>query len=709
MIQTGQQDLLRAADDLAARLPARLAVFARLAYNYRWSWMPGGPDVFREVDPYRWSMRRENPIRLLLDSPDDALIEAAKDRSLVARAEAMEQTLKAELADPVATGSNARPIVFLCAEYGIHRSLPTYAGGLGVLAGDVLKEASDRRLPLVGVGILYRQGYFHQRVDTSGWQHEYWIESDPDRLPAALVTGPDGQPLTVMVNLWGRGVRLQIWRVDVGRVPLFLLDAQRSDNDRMDRWITARLYIGDRKIRLAQYALLGIGGIRALRAMGIDPAVVHLNEGHAALAPVELAREAMVDGRSLEDALQDARGRTVFTTHTPIPAGNESYVPEEVSSVLGGYPMELGLSEGEFFDLGRPRPEPDEQFGVTVLGIRMSRQVNGVSRRHGEVTRALWHGLFPEQPVEAVPIGHVTNGVHVPTWMAPPMRALLDQHLAPGWIERASDPATWEPVEDIPDEELWGVRSALRAELVDYVRDRSVGDRLAREEPADYAEAAARAFDPSILTVGFARRVAAYKRLPLLIHDPGRMLQLVGGDHPMQVVLAGKAHPQDEEAKRVLQAVFSLKLDPHVAERIAFLEDYDMGMAARLVWGCDVWVNVPRPPLEASGTSGMKSALNGGLNLSVMDGWWEEAFDGQNGWAIPGDPSLDVATQDLQDAAALYDLLEDEVCHDFYRRDERGIPRAWVRRMKASLRTIGPRYSATRMLDEYLGRVYELT
>ena len=278
MIQTGQQDLLRAADDLAARLPARLAVFARLAYNYRWSWMPGGPDVFRDVDPYRWSMRRENPIRLLVDSPDDALIEAAKDRSLVARAEAMEQTLKAELADPVATGSNARPIVFLCAEYGIHRSLPTYAGGLGVLAGDVLKEASDRHLPMVGVGILYRQGYFHQRVDTSGWQHEYWIESDPDRLPAALVTGPDGQPLTVMVNLWGRGVRLQIWRVDVGRVPLFLLDAQRADNDRMDRWITARLYIGDRKIRLAQYALLGIGGIRALQAMGIDPAVVHLNE-----------------------------------------------------------------------------------------------------------------------------------------------------------------------------------------------------------------------------------------------------------------------------------------------------------------------------------------------------------------------------------------------------------------------------------------------
>src|SRR5438105_3587314 len=615
MIQTGQQDLLRAADDLAARLPARLAVSARLAYNYRWSWMSGGPDVFRDVDPYRWSMRRENPIRLLVDSPDDALIEAAKDRSLVARAEAMEQTLKAELADPDATGSNARPIVFLCAEYGIHRSLPTYAGGLGVLAGDVLKEASDRHLPMVGVGILYRQGYFHQRVDTSGWQHEYWIESDPDRLPAALVTGPDGQPLTVMVNLWGRGVRLQIWRVDVGRVPLFLLDAQRSDNDRMDRWITARLYIGDRKIRLAQYALLGIGGIRALRAMGIDPAVVHLNEGHAALAPVELAREAMVDGRSLEDALQDARGRTVFTTHTPIPAGNESYVPEEVSRVLGGYPMELGLSEGEFFDLGRQRPEPDEQFGVTVLGIRMSRQVNGVSRRHGEVTRALWHGLFPDRPVEAVPIGYVTNGVHVPTWMAPPMRALLDQHLPPGWIERAADPATWEPVQDIPD----------------------------------------------------------------------------------------------EEAKRVLQAVFSLKLDPHVAERIAFLEDYDMGMAARLVWGCDVWVNVPRPPLEASGTSGMKSALNGGLNLSVMDGWWEEAFDGQNGWAIPGDSSLDVATQDLQDAAALYDLLEDEICHDFYRRDERGVPRAWVRRMKASLRTIGPRYCATRMLDEYLGRVYELT
>jgi starch phosphorylase len=322
----------------------------------------------------------------------------------------------------------------------------------------------------------------------------------------------------------------------------------------------------------------------------------------------------------------------------------------------------------------------------------------------------MWQQLFPDHPVESVPIGHVTNGVHLPTWMAPAMGSLLSRYLPEGWPRRADDPGVWAAVDEIPDQELWAARNTLRADLVDYVRDRSVGDRLAREEPADYAEAAARAFDPRVLTVGFARRVAGYKRLPLLIQDPTRVLQLVDGDRPVQIVLAGKAHPQDEEAKRVLQRVFSLKLEPHVAERVAFLEDYDMGMATRLVWGCDLWVNVPRPPLEASGTSGMKSAMNGGLNLSVLDGWWEEAFDGSNGWAIRSDPDAqDLATQDLGDAAALYDILEGQVCREFYERDEDGIPRAWVRRMRASLRTIAPRYCATRMLDEYLERVYEVT
>jgi starch phosphorylase len=704
----GEQELQTAQAALAARLPEPLEVLARLAYNYRWSWMPDGPEVFRDVDAFRWAMRRENPVRLLLEAPGDSLVAAAQDRRLLDRAHAVDDAVQADLDRPLATGSMDAPVVFLCAEYGVHRSLPTYSGGLGVLAGDILKEASDLAIPMVGVGILYRQGFFHQQIDRSGWQNEYWMESDRDRLPAALVLGDDGRPLTISVPIRGQDVQAQIWRVDVGRIPLFLLDSQLAENSRMARWITARLYTGDRKVRLSQYALLGVGGIRALRAMGIDPAVVHLNEGHAALAPVELAREGVALGMSIEDALASGRERTVFTTHTPVPAGNETYSPNEIGDVLRGYPEQLGMDEQQFLNLGRHRPEEFEPFGVTVLGLKLSRNANAVSRRHGHVARAMWQHLFPDLPPDDVPIGHVTNGVHIPTWMAPPMRSLLDEYLGEGWLEAAADPATWKQVDDIPDQALWRVRSELRARLVEYVRDRSISDRLAREEPADFAEAAANAFDPDTLTLGFARRVAAYKRLRLLIHDAGRVVSLIDGHDgvPIQVVLAGKAHPQDEEAKRILQSVFSLKLEGQAAERVTYLEDYDMGMAAALVSGCDVWINVPRPPLEASGTSGMKSALNGGLNLSVLDGWWEEAYDGSNGWAIAGDPTTDAATQDARDAAAFYGLLENEVTRDFYDRDESGVPRAWVRRIKASLKTVGPMYSASRMMGQYLDEIY---
>jgi starch phosphorylase len=603
-----------------------------------------------------------------------------------------------------------RPIAFLCAEYGVHRSLPTYGGGLGVLAGDILKEASDMALPFVAVGILYRQANFHQRFDLSGWQHEYWIESDPDRLPAALVTGFDGLPVTITVPLRGREVVLQIWRVDVGRVPLYLLDAARPENSRADRWITARLYVGDRTIRLAQYAVLGIGGVRALRALGIDPAVIHLNEGHAALAPLELARVAVAEGHPFRDALAGARERTVFTTHTPVPAGNETYGAEEIRRVLGDVSSYLETDEASVLGLDRSRPEdPDEPLGLTVLGIRASRSTNAVSRTHGQVSRLMWHHLFPGGSVEDVPIRHVTNGVHLPTWMAPPMRWLLDLYLGEGWHRRAADPSTWEGVQDIPDEELWSVRAQVRADLVEYVRDRAVLDRLARGESTEYAEAGGRAFDPNALTLGFARRVAAYKRLSLLIHEPDRAHQLLHGPRPVQVVLAGKAHPSDEEAKQILKQVFSEKWGLNDAERVVFLEDYDMGVAARLVAGCDVWINVPRPPLEASGTSGMKSAVNGGLQLSVLDGWWAEAYDGTNGWALSGEVDGDHDAQDARDGRALYDLLEREVVPSFYDRDRSGIPADWVRRVKASLITIGPRFCATRMMREYLETTYRIS
>jgi starch phosphorylase len=442
--------------------------------------------------------------------------------------------------------------------------------------------------------------------------------------------------------------------------------------------------------------------------MDIDPAVLHLNEGHAALAPLELAREEVVAGVPSGEAIEAARRRTVFTTHTPVPAGNESFFPDEVLKLLGSFPAELGLGPKELLDLGRIRPEEDEPFGVTVLGLRLSRRAGGVSRRHGQVARAMWRGLYPERREDEVPIAHVTNGVHLPTWMARPMRSLLDRWQTDGWEQRASDPDAWAGIERIPDEELWAVRSELRSAVVDWVRDRGVADRLGREEPPEYGEGAASAFDPEALTIGFARRVVAYKRLPLLIQHLPRILQLADEAMPVQVIVAGKAHPQDEEAKRILQSVFGLKFESHLAERVVFLQDYDLAMAARLVSGCDVWLNVPRPPLEASGTSGMKAALSGGLNLSVLDGWWEEGFEDGNGWAIRSDPGLDEATQDASDAAALFDLLRNEVLPEFYERDARGVPGRWVRRVKTSLRTIGPRFCATRMLQDYVRSVYEL-
>jgi len=442
--------------------------------------------------------------------------------------------------------------------------------------------------------------------------------------------------------------------------------------------------------------------------MAIDPGVFHLNEGHAAMAPLELVREEVAAGASFDEAVESARSRTVFTTHTPVAAGNETFSPEEIMRVLGGLPSELGVEPASVLGLGRMRPEDiGDEFGITVLGLRLSRASNGVSAPHGRVARAMWQPLYRDAFSEDdVPIGHVTNGVHVGSWMAPAMRELLDRYLPEGWLDRTEDPAVWAAVKDIPDEELWATRSALRSSLVEWIRDRATNDRLAREEPSRYVRAVATGFDPDGLTVGFARRVAAYKRLTLLVYDPARVSNLLDGPASVQVVLAGKAHSQDDEAKRRLQELFELKWRSELVGRVAYLEDYDLAVASHLVWGCDVWVNLPRPPLEASGTSGMKSALNGGLNVSVLDGWWEEAWDETNGWGIASDGSADPAVQDRRDATAFYDLVEREVIPMFFDRDEHGVPHEWVQRVKRSLITNGPRFSATRMMKDYLRTMY---
>jgi starch phosphorylase len=698
----GREDNERAASALVARVPWPLGVLGRLAYNYRWAWADDGPDVFRAVDPHRWRVCGGNPVRLLQEASSECLLRAAADASLVARAEAIEQTVQADLARPYATTAGAtedRPVAFFCAEFGIHASLPIYSGGLGALAGDILKEASDLAWPTVAVGLMYRRGYFRQRIDASGWQQEYWQLTDPERTPSVLVTEPGSRrPLRVTIPVGAHDVTVQVWRVDVGRVPLFLLDADVPENDRVSRWITSRLYDGDPDTRLSQYVLLGAGGMAVLRALGIDPSIVHMNEGHAAFAALDLARDG---------GLEAARAKTVFTTHTPVPAGNDTYPPDQVVEKLARLAEAVGIDTATLIRLGRTNPDDEwEPFGVTQFALRMSRAANGVSRRHGDVARGMWHGLWPDRDPGAVPIGHVTNGVHVPSWVGAPMRRLLDRHLGEGWACRAVAPGALDAIDAIPAEELWSVRNEQRRLLVDFVRDRSVAERLARGEPRRYAEAAAAAFDPSALTVGFARRLATYKRLNLLLHDVGRSLSVIGGERRIQVLLAGKAHPKDDEGKRLVQNLFAIRGEEAVAARVVYLEDYDMAVASRLVRGCDVWVNVPRPPLEASGTSGMKNVVNGGLQLSVLDGWWAEAYDGENGWALSGDEDPDHGAQDARDAAELYRLLEQEVLTEFYDRDDGGIPQAWVARVKRSMRTLIPQFSATRMLRDYEERIY---
>ncbi len=706
----GAEDIVRAASALASRLPWPLGVLARLAYNYRWSWLADGPDVFRAVDPDRWRACGRNPVRLLQETSAEALLRAAADGSLVARAEQLERALLADLARPAATGvvAEERPVAFFCAEHGVHVSLPIYAGGLGALAGDILKEASDRALPFVAVGLMYRFGYFRQRVDHTGWQQETWVPTDPERSPAVLVTvGDERAPLRVTVPVGRDLVTAQVWRVDVGRVPLYLLDTDLAENTRVARWITARLYDSDADTRLAQYVLLGVGGAAALRALGITPGVVHMNEGHAAFAALEMTREVVEAGRDFRTAFDEVRRRTVFTTHTPVPAGNDTYPADQVRRVLGPLATSLRTGADEIIRLGRTRPDDEgEPFGVTQFALRASRSANGVSARHGGVSRGMWRSLWPERDVDDVPIGHVTNGVHVPSWVGAPICRLLDRHLGEGWPLRAGDPATFDALDAVPPADLWAVRCEQRRLLVEYVRDRSQLQRIARGEPREQVEAAAKAFDPEVLTIGFARRLATYKRLNLLLHDVQRSFALLRGERPIQLLLAGKAHPRDDGGKRLVQELFAARSQQRAFERVVFLEDYNLSVASRLVRGCDLWINVPRPPLEASGTSGMKVAVNGGLQLSVLDGWWAEGYDGTNGWALDGSIDDDHAAQDARHAGELYRLLEDEIVPEFYDRDAAGLPIAWIERMKRSMKTLIPAFSATRMVSEYEQSIY---
>jgi starch phosphorylase len=705
----GAADLADRAAWLADRLPEPLRPLARVAYNYRWSWARDGDAVFRDLDPFRWELTGRNPTRFLADLWPSSITAAVHDDTLVARAAALATAVDDDLARPERRRPGIDgPIAFLCAEYGVHASLPIYSGGLGVLAGDILKEASDQCLPFVAVGLFYRRGFFRQRLDLSGRQQEYWVVNDPKSLPMARVSGPDGKALKLAVHVYGGPTWFQVWRVDVGRTPLFLLDTEIPENDPVRRWTTQRLYEGNRAMRLAQYALLGIGGVRLLQALGIEPWVYHLNEGHPSLGALELVAQAVAAGASTEEGLAAVRDRFVFTTHTPVPAGNETYGVDEMLAAYDDLPGRLGLGGEGFVGLCRARADDaGEAPGLTPLALRTSRARNGVSRLHGDVARRMWQPMYPEDRVEDVPITHVTNGAHLPTFASPAFVELFDRHLGARWWERAADPSVWEAVWRIPNAEVWEARNRARRSLIEWARLKSQNDRLLRNEQIDYVNAAARALDPDRLTLGFARRLATYKRLWLLTYDEMRTVRILTGDPPVQLLIAGKAHPLDEGGKGVLQDVFNLKKhNQEIAGRVVFLEDYDLSVATNLVSGCDVWVNLPRRPMEASGTSGMKATFNGVLQLSVLDGWWDEGFDGENGWGIPGTEDPDHAVMDARDAGAFYELLEREVVPLFYDRDGDGVPNGWCERIKRSLATNAWRFSATRMLDEYVERIY---
>jgi starch phosphorylase len=577
-----------------------------------------------------------------------------------------------------------------------------------VLAGDILKEASDQALPMIGIGLLYRRGYFRQRIDAAGRQQEYWVNADPKGLPMARVGGDDGEPLQLTVPVFDAELFFQVWRVDVGRVPLLLLDAELPLNDPVFRWTTARLYESNRAVRLAQYALLGAGGARVLEALGIEPAIIHLNEGHPSLATLEIAIRRAEQGMPFAQALAESAARTVFTTHTPVPAGNETYEADEFLAAYGDMPGRLGMDDDEFLGLFRIHPaDSSEMPGMTPFAIRTSRRRNGVSALHGEVARHIWQPMFDGRADVDVPITHVTNGVHVPTFTAPPLTALFNRYLGDSWRINTADPGSWEAIRSIPNEELWAARSTARRQLVEYIRHKNQQDRLLRGEQIDYVRSVETLLDPDVLTLGFARRLATYKRLHLLAQDPERARRIMNGPRPVQLLVSGKAHPADGPGKDTLQRLYNLKREENsFADRLIFVEDYDLSVARQLVAGCDVWVNLPRRPMEASGTSGMKAAINGALQLSVLDGWWNEAYDGTNGWAIAGDEDPDHAAADWRDSARYYDLLEHEVIPLYYDRDENGVPQGWCNRVKQSLVTLAPRFSASRMLNDYVERIY---
>ena len=702
-------------------LTVTLQPLERLAWNFWWSWAPDGTEVFRDLDPGLWQQCEQNPRALLAQVSDLRLAQMAADPTFSGRVRRLTERFDTYMSDTrpspklnvSARITRENPVAYFCAEFGVHNSLPLYSGGLGILAGDHLKSASDLNLPLVAVGLFYRFGYFRQRLNREGWQEETYRAALANELPLQSVDDETGRPMLVEVSMRGRLVRARAWLADVGRIRLYLLDTDVAENEEVDRLVTGHLYGGDRETRLVQEKMLGIGGARLLRKLGLQPSVFHLNEGHSAFLTLELTRELIEsEGLDFAAASERVRERCVFTTHTPVAAGHDEFSADLIGKAFGNwYETALGLSREEFLALGRVNGCSEEAFGLTPLALRMCHSTNGVSRKHGEVSRELWQKMWPNRSPNEVPITSITNGVHPGTWVAPVMRRLYEQHVGDDWIERARDASVWAyGVERISGEELWQAHSLLKQRLVAFIRDHSFDARLARGESEDFIEAARTMFDPAALTIGFARRVAGYKRWDLLLSDPERLTTLINDpERAIQFVFAGKAHPQDQNAKAVLQRLITWQRDSSVRHGIAFIEDYDQEVARQLVQSVDVWMNMPRRPLEASGTSGQKVAINGGLNFSVLDGWWLEGYDGDNGFAIGDLSELPEEEADRREAESLYRVLTEEIVPRYYTRDTAELPSQWVAMMKRSIQTLVPIFSSDRMVAEYAERIYTLT
>lgn len=687
-----------------------------VARNLWWSWHPEVINLFRDLDPIRWRQLDHNPIALLAEFTPDRLEMRAAELVLYSRINQAYRRLKEYMTAGQTWGSThagvlgGKPVVYFSAEFGIHESVPIYSGGLGVLSGDHIKSASGLGVPLVAIGLFYDQGYFKQHLDLDGYQQEEYLDTKVENVPMQPALGADGRPITVRIDTRTGSLFAKVWHMLVGRVNLYLLDCDVEESRPEDRELTSRLYGGDHRTRIRQELVLGVGGVRALKALGISPGVLHLNEGHSVFATLEAIRERMhEDGQSFDDALREVAQRTVFTTHTPVPAGHDRFDAGLIEEHLGPLRDQLGISLQQLMGLGRVEPHNEgETFCMTVLGLKLSRRANAVSALHGHVSRRMWAHLWPWRVEEEIPIGHITNGVHVPSWLAWQMQQLYDRYFPADWMRRMGEPEVWQELHRVDPGELWETHYGLKNLLLQFVRRRVSRQCRRRGESDEAVEQARNLLDPNILTIGFARRFATYKRADLLFSDMDRASAILNNpDRPVQIIYAGKAHPADEPGKRLIRKIANLRHDPRFAARVVFLEDYDINVTRHLVQGVDVWLNNPRRPLEASGTSGEKAVLNGGLNLSVLDGWWAEAYDGKNGFAIgKGTNHVSDEIGDRRDGEDLYRVLEHEVVPLFYDRDSDGLPRHWIQRMVNSIASLAWRFSSHRMVADYVRAAY---